>query len=296
MSGMQAVGDTVSRVIGPAGSEHIDQRPPKKLLQTTPNGITSPLALEMVRRAMMTEQSDDAKKVCQTCKGRGRVVYAGADGHPKSNEDRPCPECSSDSQRGPNPLAKLFKLPEKVKDRTFQNVKLRPEMLPALRVMATLVTPPHGIVTLYGSPGMGKTASMACVHNACTAAGIPHLYVPAWKLFGEAHRMFKPESGLDFDAVWEQVLRVPVLMFDDVHSEYGSNWNKQKIDELFYNRFDIQQDHLTIFAVNGGLDIFPDYVQSRLRDVECFMFEVIGPDGRQRKERSADRVLWNAYT
>lgn len=234
---------------------------------------------------MMSAQSDADEKVCPECKGKGFVFYAGPDGNPKSNEAHPCPECSFGRRQGPSPLSKLFPLPDKLKDQTFQNVRLRPEMTPALRVMATLVTPPRGVVTLYGSSGIGKSSGMVCVANACAVANIPYLYVPAWKLFGKAHQLFKPESGVDFDAVWEQVLQVRVLLFDDIHSVYDSRWNKQKIDELFYSRYDVSNDHLTIFALNGGLEIFPDYVQSRLRDVECHLFEVIGPDGRQRKQR-----------
>ena len=165
---------------------------------------------------------------------------------------------------------------------TFDTVVALPQIVPALAVARTLVTPPHGVLTLGGPPGVGKTTTAGCIINAARSAGIPALYARSKDLFNKLYQMTKPGSPFDYDTALQKVLKLPVLCIDDLHMLNQWPWGLERLYEVICSRYDDRRKRLTCLITNENIDCWPDYVQSRIRDVQCHLFELTGQDVRQR--------------
>lgn len=219
--------------------------------------------------------------VCPKCKGRGFVTTDVPYGHPDFAKLINC-ECNGGRKPDPSPFDDL-KVPDDVRAATFATVVPLPQIVPVIAVARTLVTPPHGVLTLAGQPGVGKSEAAGCIINAAKSAGIPALYGGSNDLFTRLNRMTKPGSPFDFDVARQKLLNVPVLCIDDLHALNRWPWALELLYDIICSRYDDRRKRLTCLITNESLDGWPDYVQSRIRDVECYLFELTGQDVRQRQ-------------
>ncbi|MCU0510697.1 MAG: AAA family ATPase [Anaerolineae bacterium] len=217
---------------------------------------------------------------CPKCKGKGFVLKDVNYGHPDFGKLIPCDLCNG-SRAEVSPFMEL-EVPKDVRGATFKNVFRRSEIAPALEVAEPLVAQRHGLLTLWGPPGVGKSEVLGCVWNEASSAGIPCLYADAIRLFARLREGLDPGANPSFTEMWKPVLNVPVLCVDDIHAVNKTGWVWERVTELICWRYEHRHDLLTCLATNESPDALPDFLRSRICDRQCRVVEVVGPDVRQR--------------
>ena len=282
MGEMRAVGDLVSRAIGfTTGGSPDRKRPLTKPLDLTPSGRLSS-DHSMGVGLVDDNASAEGRGSCPTCKGKGFYVLDVHYGHPDFGRLFPC-RCASGGRHEASPLMELD-IPEDVQKATFANVFRRPEIVAALEMAERLAGQRHGLLTLWGPPGVGKSEVLGCVRNAARCAGIPCLYAEAIKLFRELKKQIDADSGPGIDEIWERVLNTPVLCLDDLHAITKTGWVWERVTELICSRYDHRRDRLTCIATNEPVDsLARTSCAAGLCDSQCHVIEVAGSDVRRRK-------------
>jgi len=114
---------------------------------------------------------------------------------------------------------------------------------------------------IYGNPGCGKTHLLNAIANRVIERGFGARYVLMADLLSELRMAIKTNET---DEKLQELKRVPYLLIDEVGLEYGSDWEKQKVDELLTARW--ANGRFTIAATNLDIEQLPDRIRSRFKD------------------------------
>jgi DNA replication protein DnaC len=129
---------------------------------------------------------------------------------------------------------------------------------------------PAGILTIWGGPGIGKTAALQAVVNEFAAQGMQAVYVTARDLLADVRKRFKSspagDSG-DADERLREYAGLRILALDELDKFKLTEWATQELSDLVDRRYrlDPQSGYGTLIAMNAGPDSLPDHIASRLR-------------------------------
>ena len=99
------------------------------------------------------------------------------------------------------------------------------------------------------------------IANRVIERGFGARYVLMADLLSELRMAIKTNET---DEKLQELKRVPYLLIDEVGLEYGSDWEKQKVDELLTARW--ANGRFTVAATNLDIEQLPDRIRSRFKD------------------------------
>ena len=149
----------------------------------------------------------------------------------------------------------------------------------ALRVARSYAEAPGGWLTLVGASGSGKTHLAAAIANRCMERGIPTFFTVVPDLLDHLRASFAPESELSYDALFESVRGVPLLVLDDLGTQSGTPWAAEKLFQVLNHRY--VNALPTVITTNVGLDHVEARFHSRLTDPRSGRVMDLGAAGSQ---------------
>ena len=215
---------------------------------------------------------------CDVCKDKGWLTWDVPYGHPGFGKLMACPHCREEGQRAV--LVAECGLPPKLQSVSFAKIVKHPGNAAAFERALALAHQPREFLTLSGPTGVGKSTLLAAVVKEALTAGFSAYYTTMADLLDGLRATFKPTAATAYEPLWERLTGVRVLCLDELDRFNGSDWALEKLFQLISARYDYGHDRLTCFASNASIDTFPAYLQSRMRDRQCCLFELTGMDVR----------------
>jgi len=202
---------------------------------------------------------------CPVCKGAGVVHPRNLDGTPDYSRTIPCPEpgCLGDSTRdykGGESFARQSGV--QTPSQTFDNFKMVKGVEKAFRYASELANGEAKFVWLliYGGVGNGKT-------HLCNAIARESVKRGGMMMVNSADMFAQIKSAIN-DNTSEEVTRkfknVLMLIIDDWGVEYGSEWEKEKFDEIMTSRYATAKP--TVVTTNKDIQDLPERIKSRFQD------------------------------
>jgi len=114
---------------------------------------------------------------------------------------------------------------------------------------------------IYGGTGNGKTHLLNAIANRAMERGCQVKLIMMAELLSEL-RMAMDTNQTDYKM--KQVKEVPYLLIDELGLEYGTEWEKEKIEELMAARWN--NGRFTVVATNRDIEELPERVKSRFKD------------------------------
>jgi len=114
---------------------------------------------------------------------------------------------------------------------------------------------------IFGGVGNGKTHLLNAIANRVMERGISIKLIMMAELLSEL-RMGIQDNQTDFKM--KVLKQVPYLVIDEYGLEYGSDWEKEKIEELLASRWN--NGRFTIVATNRDIEELPVRLKSRFQD------------------------------
>ncbi len=139
---------------------------------------------------------------------------------------------------------------------------------------------PEGWLFFRGGYGCGKTHLAAAIANVCLEQGINVLFVTVPDLLDHLRAAFAPLSEQTYDERFEQVRTAPVLILDDLGTEYGTPWALEKLFQLLNYRYMSRLP--TVITTNQDFEELDPRLRSRLADSDLVQIAtILAPDYRQ---------------
>ena len=122
----------------------------------------------------------------------------------------------------------------------------------------------EGWLTLFGNTGVGKTHLAASIGAECRKRGEPVFYVFVPELMDYLRSTFRPNSGVAYDRVFNEVRNAPMLILDDLGSEYRSDWAEEKLYQIIVHRHNLRLP--TVITTSLNVTDTPGSIFSRIQD------------------------------
>ena len=238
--------------------------------QTTWQPISSVLAsfVAQLRSGVAVEGRDEAATrdaQCWVCDGAGYYKLAVPFGHPDFGVLFPCACRQAErAQQQHNDLLRLSNLAA-FRDQTFATFDQHiPGVQDAYAAAWNYAQALRGWLIVLGGYGVGKTHLAAAIANTALEAqrGVLLAVVPG--LLDYLRATFAPTSDVTYDARFEQVRTVPLLILDDLGTKATTSWAREKLYQLINHR---SQERLpTVITSNRALDELEPRLASRLAD------------------------------
>jgi DNA replication protein DnaC len=222
---------------------------------------------------------------CCVCRDAGRIRRSWPVGHAQFGRSELCPACSGVSARGsappPAPEARL-RIPARYAGARIATWE-PPDGGPRRAAEAYVASwpPPKPVLLLAGDRGVGKT-HLACgiLREVLDRHGVQGQFWPVVDLLDRLRRTADPDRATEsLDDVQEQMLRVPLLVLDDLGAHRGTEWAEERLFGLIDARY---RDSLPmVVTTNLTLQELAPRVRSRLVDTaSSVVVQVSGPDRR----------------
>jgi DNA replication protein DnaC len=228
----------------------------------------------------MQPASDD---VCPICRGAGYVRLDVPLGDPAFGQAVRC-ECKerqiADRDRGT--LRRLSNL-DPFRDKTFEKFDAAvPGVREAFDVALHYAEDPMGWLVFGGGYGGGKTHLAAAIANACEQAGVPVIFAIVPDLLDHLRGAFAPNSETTYDALFDKIREVQLLVLDDLGAENSTAWATEKLFQLINYRYNYRMP--TVITTNHRLlSHMDERIRSRLSDLSLVRHVVIeAQDYRER--------------
>lgn len=160
----------------------------------------------------------------------------------------------------------------------------------AYELARTYARQPEGWLVMRGGYGSGKTHLAAAIANVCLEQGTNVLFVTVPDLLDHLRAAFAPLSDQTYDERFEQVRMAPVLILDDLGTEYSTQWALEKLFQILNYRYMSRLP--TVITTNQELEDLDPRLRSRLADSELVQIvTILAPDYRQAGVESAHSDL-----
>jgi DNA replication protein DnaC len=195
--------------------------------------------------------------------------------------DDPLCRCSvCGPQRQAEYLRKMDGLTNEMRTWAFANT-VTTRNAEAWQTAQAVAQSPEWFFTLTGPYGVGKTRMLTCIVNAAREARWPAVYLTTAELLDHLRSAYAPGANVSYDAMWDRVSTARVLALDELDRWNPTPWAQEKFFQLVDARYRAGAEMLTVFATNSGIEGLPGYVQSRMMDRRCRIFNMTGGDVRQ---------------
>jgi len=215
--------------------------------------------------------------VCDICQGAGWVSRAVPVGHPDFGQAFPC-KCHElddnstqvESLRRYSNLGPLNRisfsqtradgpLPDTISQQRFSK---------ALSASVQYADEPSGWIIFTGPSGSGKTQLAVSIANHCIENGLTTFFIISSELLDHLRSTYAPDNETTYDVLFEQVKNVPLLVLDDLNTQYVSQWAQEKLFQILNHRFNAQL--ATVITVRGALERLDESLRSRIETAEDF--------------------------
>lgn len=238
---------------------------------------------------------------CPICNGLGVIRYDVPFEDPRFGKLFRCPnnpiEADIEHQRRLRHLSNL----DAFADKTFDTFNVRLNMyLPqeqssletAYNIAWHYAQEPRGWLLLEGRYGCGKTHLAAAVGNWRLKNGDPVVFITTPDLLDHLRSAFAPDAEVGYDAVFDRLRNIALLILDDLGVENPSQWAKEKLFQILNHRYTAKLP--TIITTNKSLEELDDRISSRLLDVDFVRrVKIIAPDYRSAGRRDDDPLVAN---
>jgi len=222
---------------------------------------------------MATSSSPEKDGMCPVCHGAGFVYPLLPDGKPDFSSVIPC--CCALSKIEKERQDNLEKTSRIGALRSLTFDELAPEgrsgsvicqerFRAAYEAARRFAQNPVGWITFTGPSGSGKTHLAAAIANERINNGEPVLFITASELLDHLRSAFSPESELPYDRLFAQIKDAPLLIIDDLGSQQGTPWAKEKLDQLLNYRFINRLP--TVITTSTPLEELEERIRTRLTD------------------------------
>ena len=226
---------------------------------------------------------------CPVCHGVGYVRYNVPEDHPYFGQvfDCDCRQDQAESRRAAH-MRRLGGL-QHLSDKTFGTFNPdgvhpahRQNLEAAYERAQDFAEEPEGWLILTGGYGCGKTHLAAAIANAQISAGNRVFFVTAPDLLDHLRSSFavshSDEDG--YDARFDEVRNVPLLVLDDLGIESPTPWANEKLYQIINHRYNARLP--TVITTNHSLDELEMRLRSRLADLAISeIFHITAPDYRR---------------
>jgi DNA replication protein DnaC len=114
---------------------------------------------------------------------------------------------------------------------------------------------------IYGGVGNGKTHLLKAITNRVAERGIEVRLIMMADLLSELRMAINTNQT---DCRMKQLKETPYLLIDELGLEYGTDWEKEKIEELLASRW--ANGRFTVVATNRDIEELPGRIKSRFKD------------------------------
>jgi DNA replication protein DnaC len=158
-----------------------------------------------------------------------------------------------------------------VSEMTFDRFSLREDELNeeeeenlrnALALASSFAGHPDGWLVFTGEHGTGKTHLAASIANARQSRGQPVIFVTVPDLLDYLRAAYSPNSQVSFDKRFEEVRRAPLLILDDLGTESGTPWAREKLYQIINYRYNMRLP--TVFTTSQPVDRIDPRLRSRM--------------------------------
>lgn len=150
---------------------------------------------------------------------------------------------------------------------------------------------PKGWLVMFGNYGCGKTHLAAAIANRVFSKrgyGVILSSVP--DLLDNIRRTFGTEAESDYNDRFEIIREVPLLILDDLGTEYITPWAKEKLYQIVDHRYNAQLP--TVVTSNQQPSTIEPRIFSRLSD-RALSGEMLLIDARDyRQVPESQRQIW----
>lgn len=204
---------------------------------------------------------------CPQCKGAGFVHPRKPDGSVDYKGVVPCdyPRCYGEQARDYKAGQMIENSGVIEREQTFENFDAKiPGVKKAYEAAEKMA---EGLgkfiwLMLYGGVGNGKTHLLNAIANRTMFRGQTTKLVMMAELLSEL-RMAMDDHTVD--SKLKELKEVRYLLIDELGLEHGTDWEKEKIEELLAARWN--NGRFTVVASNLDIEDFPERIKSRFKDV-----------------------------
>lgn len=164
---------------------------------------------------------------------------------------------------------------ETLGDKSFDNFDWRRRDLPveqrrslaeAYRICTEFARSPEGWLILSGATGCGKTHLAAAIGNQRLSQGHPVFFRVVPDLLDHFRAAYAPDSKLPYDALFEHVRNVSLLILDDLGVESSTSWAHEKLYQLVNYRYNAKLS--TVITSRYTPEKLGGAIGSRMRDLK----------------------------
>jgi DNA replication protein DnaC len=149
----------------------------------------------------------------------------------------------------------------------------------AMTIAKEFARAPQGWLVFQGLNGCGKTHLAAAIANQLRESGKEVLFIVVPDLLDHLRSSFGPESRISYDALFEKIKKIPVLVLDDFGEHSATSWAQEKLYQLINYRYNARL--ATVITTCLDLEEIENRVSSRMVDPSIsLVFNIIAPDYR----------------
>jgi len=221
--------------------------------------------------------------MCPICNGTGWLLPDVPVGHPDFGKAVPC-ECSAAAIAAKR-MARLDKidgLTAAERRYSFHGMEgmASASQRTASKAIQVMLGDGHGMITLTGEYGVGKSHLLIAAINESKAAGVPATYTTMRNLLTYLRGAFDPNAEGTFLERWDLLLQVPVLAVDELDKSNATPWALEQFSALVDHRWRHMHEKITLFALNAPIDRLPGDVADRLEDGRATVITLTGQSRR----------------
>lgn len=236
----------------------------------------------------------DDKKPCPICDGKGFVKFDVPMSDPRYGKFQRCPN---------NPVRRDHELHKRLRrfgrlsayqDKTFDSFRtdmvggsytqhVCNSLVESKRAAQTYAQEPQGWLVFEGQIGCGKThLAVAIANTRLEIFGQQVVFVTAPDLLDFLRMSFSSSGESTYDAYFEQIRNVSLLVLDDLGVENPSPWAKEKLFQLLNYRHVNQLS--TIITTSTSFDDLDPWLSSRIMDRDIVKhIRINAPDFRRTR-------------
>ncbi|HYO87667.1 MAG TPA: ATP-binding protein [Candidatus Limnocylindrales bacterium] len=143
---------------------------------------------------------------------------------------------------------------------------------------------PQDWLLIMGNFGSGKTHLAASIANTVQQRGDSVIFVTVADLLDGLRQTFSAGATITYDQRFQSLRAAPLLVLDDLGSEGGSAWAREKLFQIINHRYLARLP--TVFTTSRPIEDLDPRVRTRLLDRRrCRAYAITAPDYASRLYR-----------